>query len=171
MLFVEVPVSYRSMIEEANFYSDRRVVNAAAMAAFREGCDERSMTFSFEVDNGEGDEPQVFSLPLRREVCHTCDGKGTHVNPSIDAGGISDDDDFWYDDEAWEEGEDGEMGPVSRYHSGFYDVTCQTCLGKNVVLAIARERADPATLALWDEMEEDRADLEREYAAERRMGA
>ena len=40
-----------------------------------------------------------------------------------------------------------------------------------MVPTIARERANPETLALWDEMEEDRADLERMYAAERRMGA
>jgi hypothetical protein len=156
-------MSYRAWIEEENYRSDRRVVNASVMAAFREGCDMRSMTFSFEVDGEEGDEPRIFSLPLRREVCPTCDGAGTHANPSIDAGGISDDDDFWYDDRD----DDGE----SRYHSGAYDVTCQTCCGQNVVPVIARERADPETLTLWDEMEEGRAALEREYAAERRMGA
>lgn len=164
-------MSYRSIIEESNYYSDPRVANARNMATFRQSCDMRSMTFSFQIEDGEG-ESKILTLPLRREVCPTCDGVGTHVNPSIDAGGISSsDDDFWQDDEVWGEDEDGEMGPTSLYHSGAYDVTCQTCEGKNVVPAIDREFANPTTLALWDEIEDDREALERMYAAERRMGA
>lgn len=52
-------------------------------------------------------------------VCPTCNGKGSHVNPSIDSNGLSPED---MDDDQWE-----------SYWSGAYDVICIDCAGKNVV--------------------------------------
>ena len=56
-------------------------------------------------------------IPFKTVNCYQCDGKGTMVNPSIDAGGLSCED--FYDDPDFEE----------AYFSGRYDVTCSACNG------------------------------------------
>lgn len=55
-------------------------------------------------------------------VCPTCRGKGTHVNPSIDAHGITSE-------------EMDDLGDDFRedYISGHYDVLCAECNGLRVV--------------------------------------
>jgi len=77
----------------------------------------------------DGDEKE---LPMKFEVCPVCEGKGSHVNPSIDAGGLSaekfhDDPDF-----------------AEQYWHGTYDQTCNRCEGKRVVPAVD-----------WDALSED----------------
>jgi len=141
---------------------DCRVDDARAMRDFRAMCDERRMVLTFTQESEEGEEVS-FTLPIRFEVCHVCNGRGTHVNPSIDAGGIHSDDEFWADDRDEETGE-------SRYFSGFYDVTCYTCGGRNVVPAVDERGADKATLAVWHARLTDEADYEAICRAERRMG-
>ena len=54
-------------------------------------------------------------------VCPTCEGKGSHVNPSIDAHGLSSED-FAEDPDFAED-----------YFSGAYDVPCAECGGQRVV--------------------------------------
>ena len=56
-------------------------------------------------------------IPFKTVNCYQCDGKGTMVNPSIDAGGLSYDD--FYDDPDFEE----------AYFSGRYDIQCSACRG------------------------------------------
>lgn len=148
---------------EYNYWGDSRVTNARAQRAFNEGCDKDRMEYTFTVENDDGEEVS-YTLPVKWEVCHTCEGRGKHVNPSIDAGGISEDDDFWGEDYDEETGE-------SRYMRGDYDVTCHTCGGRTTVFAVDRARADASTLALYDKMQEDEAYYEAERRAERRMGA
>lgn len=46
--------------------------------------DQKTMMFTVEDDNGE-----EIEIPAEYDVCGTCDGRGSHVNPSIDAHGIS----------------------------------------------------------------------------------
>lgn len=64
-----------------------------------------------------GSEEKPYKIRLRWKVCETCDGRGTHVNPSIDAHGISSED-FDEDPDFREE-----------YMSGMYDVPCYECSG------------------------------------------
>lgn len=59
----------------------------------------------------EGDEAE-FEVPAVYQVCETCDGKGSHVNPSIDAHGIT--------AEEWSEEWDDESR--QGYLAGDYDV-------------------------------------------------
>jgi hypothetical protein len=147
---------------EHNYHGDYRVINSRAQREFNEGFDAEAMTFTFTKEEEDGEEVS-YTLPARYEVCPTCEGRGNHVDPSIDAGGISSDSDFWDDDED-EEGN-------SRYRSGFYNVTCYTCGGRTTVPAIDRASADKAALALWDEIQEEDAEYEAMCRAERRMGA
>ena len=91
-------------------------------------------------------------IPFIYEVCETCDGKGTHVNPSIDSHGITFDE--WND---WDE--DDREG----YFSGRYDVTCYECNGLRVVPV-------PNEILLSKEMIErvnNHIDSQYDYAVER----
>ena len=101
-----------------------------------------------------------FSLPAKYEVCGTCNGKGTHVNPSIDAHGIT--------GEEWE----NEWSDEDRegYFSGRYDVTCSECDGKRVVPVPDESRATKEAMAAWEEISEDDADYRNLCEAEHRMG-
>jgi len=125
-----------------------------------EGCEKRIC----EQWDGEGDEPctkHTIEIPFKYEVCSLCDGKGKHVNPSIDAHGISseefaDDPDFY-----------------DEYKSGMYDVTCYLCHGNRVVPVPDESRCNTEQKAFLKVLEEREAD-ERAYQNEcdyaRRMG-
>ena len=158
--------------EEHNYRNDHRNTESAAQAKFDACCDKATMTYSFHWGEDENGDERSFTLPIKRVVCPTCNGEGKHVNPSIDAGGIGGDDEFWEDDQDWEE-EDEEGNPVSRYRSGVYDVTCYTCHGNNVVLDIDLEAASISAseaLEAWEDFCQDQAEYESECAAERRWG-
>lgn len=76
----------------------------------------------------------VHELPWKWAVCDVCEGKGTHVNPSIDCGGLSredfnDDPDFAY-----------------AYGAGLYDVPCNKCGGRTTIPVIDESRIDPELL-------------------------
>ncbi len=112
------------------------------------------------IETDEGDEIEV-EFPLKFEVCGTCDGKGSHVNPSIDSHGIS----------AEEFAEDPDF--EESYFSGHYDLTCVECHGLRVTPTVDRDALSSnqkAQLALWDDQEEGRASYELQCRAERRMG-
>lgn len=92
-----------------------------AMGRWWNRIDERRMVAFILVDDGESDETEV-EIPIEFGVCGTCDGKGRHVNPSIDAHGITEDEwGQWSSDEQ------------EFYMSGGYDVECHECAGKRVV--------------------------------------
>lgn len=98
-------------------------------------------------------------VPARFAVCETCDGKGRHVNPSIDAHGIS----------AEEFADDSDF--AEDYHRGVYDVPCAECGGNRVTPEPDWDQLDAATKARVEARIESHYQIEAEYAAERRMGA
>lgn len=77
-------------------------------------------TFTIETFDKDGDQVTL-ELPAKFEVCGTCEGRGTHVNPSIDGNGLSRED--FDQDPDFEE----------AYFRGDYDVQCRTCHGEKVV--------------------------------------
>jgi hypothetical protein len=110
------------------------------------------ITFTHTDDDGNETE---HCLPARWEICGACDGCGTDRGRSVecDGGGFtasewSEQDDDFKDD----------------YLSGVYDRQCTGCRGTGKVQTPDRERANPATLALWDEQQQ----FDAEMAAERR---
>lgn len=103
--------------------------------------------------------PVQHVLRLKYEVCTTCGGKGSHVNPSIDAHGLTRED--FDEDPDFEE----------EYQSGMYDVSCYECGGRTTALCIDRDRTPKKALEAADSLIEDHADFIRESEAERRMGA
>ncbi len=116
--------------------------------------DERRQTAFVSVDWDVEQE-----IPIRWEVCGTCEGKGSHVNPGIDAHGLSRED---FD-------EDPDF--AEDYFSGRYDVQCNECDGRRVVPVPDEERATKEQIEAVESLIQDRIDMENEYEAERRMGA
>lgn len=114
-------------------------------------------------DNGEADasgltadallENPVIAVGL--EICPTCQGRGSHVNPSIDAHGIS--------------GEEMSEDPdfAEAYFNGAFDVTCAECHGESVVPV----PEDVNVLNAIQAIEEGDSESMAEMEAERRMGA
>jgi len=95
----------------------------------------------------------------KREVCGSCGGGRTHVNPSIDGQGL-DPNDPDLDDEFWE-----------GYWGGRYDVTCYECNGRNVVDVLDEQASNPEAVKLYHEYMKDHYDSIAENLAELRMGA
>ena len=136
---------YNGYIDRSNFYNDRRNTTHAP-----------ETTVSIENDDGEIVE---FEIPTRWEICELCDGEGTHVNPSIDAGGISaeaflEDPDFYED-----------------YMGGSYDVACHCCGGSGKVKMPNLDMLSDELRAAYAEQQADLAAYEAECRAERIMGA
>ncbi len=119
--------------------------------------DESKMLLTMEFE-GEGGDVK-YEFPCDFQVCGTCDGKGKHVNPSIDAHGITQDE--FYEDPGFEE----------AYMEGQYDVSCYECNGKRVMPHIRREHIDDKILQFIDEWIQDEISFRAECEFERRMGA
>jgi len=105
------------------------------------------------------DDEDLIEVPIKFVVCHTCDGKGKHVNPSIDCNGLT------------QEDFEREPGFLESYMAGHYDVACYGCGGKRVVPVINEEKIDPAILKRWNAQQEESRLDEAERRSERRMGA
>ena len=105
------------------------------------------------------DDGTEIELPTRWEVCGVCYGEGKHVNPSIDAGGISA---SQFAEDPFFEGD---------YFAGVYDVTCSRCGGRTTVRVVDIDALTPELKhAYAEQLREEAAD--RAYAlAELRMGA
>lgn len=89
----------------------------------------------------EDDEETV--LPSKYEVCPTCGGRGSYVNPSIDSHGIT--------AEEWDTWDDEER---EGYFAGYYDITCEECEGLRVVRVPDWEKLTDDQKRLWQEREE-----------------
>jgi len=91
-----------------------------AMGRWWKRIDERRMVAIVLVEGEDVCESEV-EIPIEFGVCATCEGKGKHVNPAIDAHGITEDEwGQWSSDEQ------------EDYLSGGYDVECHECAGRRV---------------------------------------
>jgi hypothetical protein len=148
-----------------SYHDDHRV--RAQRDAERRRFDQKRMTLTVEVPNpafettDDDNEPEFVDvvLPAVYEVCSTCEGKGSHVNPSIDAHGISGEE--FAEDPDFEE----------SYLAGHYDVTCYGCGGMRVVPVVDEDRASKADLALYEAHADECASYDAEEASEARYFA
>ena len=142
-----------------NYYNDGRVrAGQRREDSPIKSIDNRKMLLTITVYDSDEDAEFETEVPFKYEVCPTCEGKGKHVNPSIDCNGLSAED-FYEDPDFAEE-----------YMEGRYDVECYCCGGKKVVPVMDRERTDSDILKLLDEKERDDAEYRGMVEAERRMG-
>lgn len=114
--------------------------------------DERTMTLSW-----EGEDDELITVPAMYVVCALCDGTGKHVNPSIDANGLTSED-FAEDPDFAED-----------YRRGTYDVSCYRCHGARVSPSVAEHASEAQQLAYDNRVSAEYADL-REQANEERWG-
>ena len=110
------------------------------------------------TDEETGDVVEVV-IPSKFEVCSRCDGRGKHVNPSVDGHGIS--------REEFDEDPDFE----EAYFRGDYDVVCLECGGNRVTLAADWAKMDAAEKEMYNDHLRQEREYRAEVAAERRMGA
>lgn len=93
-------------------------------------------------------------LPTKWAVCPVCDGKGSHVNPSIDCDGITGEE--FADDPQFAE----------EYLDGLYDEVCNRCRGRTTVPVLDRGDCDPLLLDLYDEQQREMAECDAIQRAE-----
>jgi len=111
-------------------------------------------TIQFTDDDGNEHE-----LPTKYEVCHQCNGHGSHVNPSIDGHGIS------------REEFDADPDFEEAYFAGRYDVQCYTCKGLRVVPEVDETQVSPDLLAAYHAHLDSEAEYRQMCRMERMMGA
>lgn len=93
--------------------------------------------------------------------CTQCDGKGTTVNPSYDAGGLPAD---YFDDDPEE---------YERYMNGSYDVHCSRCSGSTQEQILNYDDENPLYNWCTDRLNEylqEQYDQAQEYAFEKKYG-
>jgi hypothetical protein len=125
--------------------------------------DERTMTLSipltYEEETTGNDVEETFVFNCTYAVCNLCDGRGSHVNPSIDAHGIPAEE--FHDDPDFAE----------EYFSGMYDIPCNKCEGRRVVSIIDEERSDKRAMELLNKWRDEEYAFRRMSEAERKYGA
>jgi hypothetical protein len=129
--------------------------DSAHLEKWWDSIDEKSSTVTATVFTGEDGDEEEKQIKFQYQVCPICDGKGSHVNPSIDAHGLSSED-F---------AEDPDF--ANDYMSGRFDQPCNLCHGNRVTPWPVEEDDVKAVQDLIN----GRFEIEREYEAERRMGA
>lgn len=113
-----------------------------------------------ECECGGGECEEEIEVPIIFAVCPTCEGRGKHVNPSIDAHGITAEE--WDRDWSYEDRE--------NYISGFYDVSCYECDGDRVVPEINEKFVDKKVLERFNDWRQFLMEEARERAYEMKYG-
>lgn len=145
------------MSYNANYENDARV--RAKNKWYDAHDDKRLILF---VKLWDDDEEFEATFPFRWDVCSTCQGKGSHVNPSIDCDGLS----------AKDFAEDPDF--AEQYWGGAYDQPCNGCGGRTTERVLDEDRFNDQHrewYALLEEYWRDEAEYRAECEAERRMGA
>ena len=110
------------------------------------------------LDTPEGLVEEV-ELPTIMEVCGTCSGKGTTVNPAVDGDGIS----------AAEFADDPDF--AEAYFRGDYDVSCRTCSGRRVVPVVNWDAMSAEYRRAYEAQLYEEAADQWQVDMERRVGA
>ena len=121
----------KTALQNIEFDEQRMVLVIIKEEALCDECDKES------PDCSDCDPTKRFEVPARFEVCSTCKGKGSHVNPSIDSHGITGDE---WDEWGYEE--------QDAYMNGAYDVTCNECNGKRSTIGFGIFETSWTELAL-----------------------
>lgn len=108
-------------------------------------------------ENEDGEEI-VEEIPSKYEVCDRCRGEGKHTNPAIDGNGITASE--WAE---WDY-EDRE-----NYMNGVYDITCEECNGKRVVLVLDEDNCTEEQIEKYYKYKREQRQYDYEEAYLRRM--
>lgn len=124
-----------------------------------------AITFTHETSHGV---EHTHTLPSKFDVCHDCEGHGTHL-----AGGIREH--AYTADELDEAFDDDEDRAAYFTRGGRYDVECETCHGQRVVAVVDEQEANRTSrgrrlLALYTAIEDRNARDAAERRREEAMG-
>jgi hypothetical protein len=131
---------------------DHRDVAAQHRGVFQD-VDTRHMTATFEDGDGE-----LHTVNLRFDVCGTCEGRGAHVNPSIDSHGLTAED--FADDPDF----------ADDYRAGRYDVACHECAGARVTPVMDLDMNPAELVKAVQDAEAESWAYARQCVREREMG-
>lgn len=109
--------------------------------------DEARSILTIEYYDVDSEDECEAELPAKFDVCGLCDGKGKHVNPSVDAHGISSEE--FLDDPDFKE----------AYFGGMYDVSCYRCGGKRVEPVVNEDALTPEQKKLWEKIQNWQAEV------------
>lgn len=108
----------------------------------------------------EDGEEVSHSFPSKNEVCHRCEGYGTHLNPSIG--------NHAYSQEEFYESFDEEGREEYFKRGGIYDVQCEECKGNKVIEVVDESRLSEEQKKLYEEYCEHEEDMARMDEDDRR---
>lgn len=110
-----------------------------------------TLVFTATVSDDEGNETEI-SLPGKHAVCGNCEGHGSHLRPGMR--------EHAYTREEFDEAFHDEEDRAAYFErGGVYDVTCETCGGRRVVVVADEARCSAAELAeleRWRQQDERR---------------
>lgn len=135
----------RAILEAVNYASDSRTQGPA----------QRPVLYTVDAQGCDVEIP----LPCKWAVCPVCEGEGSHVNPSIDAGGLTAED--FQDDPDFADG----------YLRGDYDETCNRCEGRRVVQTVDWQKLTPEQTKAYRRQLNEEAAHRAACLAEIRRGA
>lgn len=104
-------------------------------------------------------------LDTKYIVCPYCDGEGSYVNPGIehDGGGFT--------ASEWQEACYEDPDFADDYFGGVYNIPCEKCHGKRVVLDVDEDAIDPELLDKYHQYLREESYFAAERESERRFGA
>jgi hypothetical protein len=112
--------------------------------------------FYWEEEDEEGNEVMT-PLPVCPEVCQMCQGRGTHVHPSM----------YILTGSEYEEMSHDER---DTFHSGGYDVECVECHGNKIVYDIDFDMLTPLMRDKITDWQDREASYRAMEESERRFG-
>jgi hypothetical protein len=139
-----------------SYYDDHRVI-AGITRKWYNSVNQINKTANVILEDDDGYE-ETFTVPVTFEVCGTCGGSGYHVNPSIDAHGISPDE-FARDPDFFDD-----------YRSGVYNQECNECGGNRVVPVLNEKSIKPDLLKRINDKIRWEGEYAREQAREAKYG-
>ena len=153
--YLDLLIKRAGVLDDRNYYMDRRTNAEDAW----EGYDTRAntITISYTIyDEEDYETEKELELPAKFEICDLCEGRGSVVNPSIDAGGISEDE-FDADPEFRE-----------SYSSGAYNISCTKCGGRGRNPVVNYEKLSEEQKKEFDQYQHDKAEEARDAENDRR---
>lgn len=144
---------FRDYAHANRWWDDLELKHMRAFVIWDDDPDDTWERHGVELVHNEDADQYGFWVTFHWDVCESCGGRGTYVNPNIDRHGLT------YEDF------DADPDFEEMYFSGGFDVTCEECQGQRVTPAYDQgSRAGE----LIDSIIRDRHAMQAEREAEMR---